>query len=334
MKKTPLSIIYIVAAGISLSGCNDDVFISDYAPSTEEVRLSETDSTSTVSFKASNWGIKSAFIIGEDEYSYEVYGNIYGKDGHLISENSSLYTPESEQQVKMTICHPDLRLTIERTDATHLRFSKPENMTLKTQRLHLNIGNDYSTRDISIELSPSSAYTLDSITYTLNSYYSQDSLHYRKEAKALMNFISETCSFEIAPYEYFHQEYSFTDTYSPGPNLNGETLKIFGKEAPVVPVPEIDKYEMPVMKGATMPLVTETQSLPVREEMLGIHETVTVSPYKQRICRIGCWYRYFGLGFKIYASHSKSGEERILEGTLDIYVPQAYSLNKGEESDI
>lgn len=88
------------------------------------------------------------------------------------------------------------------------------------------------------------------------------------------------------------------------------------------------------MSTVTLPLSTDLQNLPLPEEMLEIKETVSVSPNKQRTCRIKCWYKYYGVRFKIYASHPVTGEKRILNGLLDIYYPQSYEIEYGEETDV
>jgi hypothetical protein len=94
------------------------------------------------------------------------------------------------------------------------------------------------------------------------------------------------------------------------------------------------RYGSPVMSTVTLPLSAAVQHLPLPEEMLEIKETVSVSPNKQRTCRIKCWYKYYGVWFNIYASHPVTGEKRILKGILDIYYPQSYEIESGEETDL
>lgn len=330
-------LLYIATLSALLCGCNRDVFINDYAPSAEEIKLSDTDSTVTVSFKASNWVIRNVFSTDEDGAFREVLGDIYAKDGHLIAMNSPFYMSE-EETVKMVIDQPDIHLTIERTDETHLCFSKPENMNLEPMMLTVNVGNDYDEREISVELKPSSRYELDSIVYTLDFYTYQDSAIYRTEIIDMVNATSQF-GMKVTPYEYFQQEYTFTDLYIMDTSYRQtELLKIFGKDAPTVPVPEIEWFytniiEQIVMKGTTMQLSETTQYLPASEEKLEAYEAIPVGPHKQITCYMGCWYKQIGVDCDIYVSHPKSGKKRILKGTLVINTPQSYSLTVGNERD-
>lgn len=330
-------LLYIATLSALLCGCNRDVFINDYAPSAEEIKLSDTDSTVTVSFKASNWVIRNVFSTDEDGAFREVLGDIYAKDGHLIAMNSPFYMSEAET-VKMVIDQPDIHLTIERTDETHLCFSKPENMNLEPMMLTVNVGNDYDEREISVELKPSSRYELDSIVYTLDFYTYQDSAIYRTEIIDMVNATSQF-GMKVTPYEYFQQEYTFTDLYIMDTSYRQtELLKIFGKDAPTVPVPEIEWFytniiEQIVMKGTTMQLSETTQYLPASEEKLEAYEAIPVGPHKQITCYMGCWYKQIGVDCDIYVSHPKSGKKRILKGTLVINTPQSYSLTVGNERD-
>ena len=330
-------LLYIATLSALLCGCNRDVFINDYAPSAEEIKLSDTDSTVTVSFKASNWVIRNVFSTDEDGAFREVLGDIYAKDGHLIAMNSPFYMSE-EETVKMVVDQPDIHLTIERTDETHLCFSKPENMNLEPMMLTVNVGNDYDEREISVELKPSSRYELDSIVYTLDFYTYQDSAIYRTEIIDMVNATSQF-GMKVTPYEYFQQEYTFTDLYIMDTSYRQtELLKIFGKDAPTVPVPEIEWFytniiEQIVMKGTTMQLSETTQYLPASEEKLEAYEAIPVGPHKQITCYMGCWYKQIGVDCDIYVSHPKSGKKRILKGTLVINTPQSYSLTVGNERD-
>lgn len=331
--KVSNSIILSLAVLTTLfCGCNDEVFVRDYAPSASEIKLSETDSTSIISFESTNWEVRSLSIRSKDGFHEMLQGNIYGKDGNLIFENTDLYS-KGEELVKMKITHPTLKLTLERTDGKHLRLSQPENMDYEIHRLYLSVGNNYNFREINIDIEPSTRYRLDSIVYTLNSYLIQDSMVHKTDVQHFSNYTSDVYTYKFYPYTYFKQEYDFTNENLWYPTLDKDKLKIFGNELPPVPVPTLDKYGSPEMAGATLPLSASTELLDLPKEMLAIQETIQVNPYKRKSCRITCWYQYRGIRFKIYASHPKTGEKRILEGLLEILIPQSYSLQT-EERDI
>lgn len=329
-----LKIIHIILiAAFILHGCNSGAFINDYSPSVSEVRLSEKDSISEICFEASNWDVKSVFFIDEEGIYHSINGDIYGHEGNLVYKDSYLYT-DGLELVKLEISHPDIKLTIERKDEKHLILSKSENMDYETKRIYLNIGNMYNSKQISVDIEPSSRYNLDSIVYTVSSYSVMDSMIQKQDVYGCINSTNHVFTFDVYPYKNFKIEYSFVNEHEWKTVLTEEQLKIFGKDALMVLVPVIDQYGSPVMSTVTLPLSAAVQNLPLPEEMLEIKETVSVSPNKQRACRIKCWYKYYGVWFNIYASHSVTGEKRILKGVLDIYYPQSYEIDYGEETDI
>lgn len=329
-----LKIIHIILiAAFILHSCNSGVFINDYSPSVCEVRLSEKDSISEICFEASNWDVKSVFFIDEEGIYHSINGDIYGHDGNLVYKDSYLYT-DGLELVKLEISHPDIKLTIERKDEKHLILSKSENMDYETKRIYLNIGNMYNSKQISVDIEPSSRYNLDSIVYTVSSYSVMDSMIQKQDVYGCINSTNHVFTFDVYPYKNFKIEYSFVNEHEWKTVLTEEQLKIFGKDALMVLVPVIDQYGSPVMSTVTLPLSAAVQNLPLPEEMLEIKETVSVSPNKQRACRIKCWYKYYGVWFNIYASHPVTGEKRILKGVLDIYYPQSYEIDYGEETDI
>lgn len=332
MKSLLKTILTVITAVTILHGCNSEVFISDFAPSVSEVRLSEKDSVSEIGFDASNWDVKSVFFIDEDGIYQGVNGDIYGHDGNLVYQDSYLYT-DGLELVKLVVSHPDIKLTIERKDATHLVFSKPGNTDYETKRIYLNIGNMYNSKQISVDIEPSSRYNLDSIVYTVSSYSVMDSMIQKRDVYGCINPTEHISTFDVYPYKNFKIEYSFVNEHEWRTVLTEAQLKIFGKDAPMVPVPVISQGS-PVMSTVTLPLSAAVQNLPLPEEMLEIKETVSVSPNKQRTCRLTCWYKYYGVWFNIYASHPVTGEKRILKGVLGIFYPQSYEIEYGEETNL
>ena len=331
--KSLLKIIHtVIIAVIVLHSCNSEVFISDFAPSVSEVQLSEKDPVSEIYFESSNWDIQSVYDMDENGNYNEIKGDIYGLDGSLIAENASLYT-NGLGQVKIKVLHPDIKLTIERKDGIHLVLSGSENMNYETKRVYIDIGNTYNGRQISVDIEPSTRYNLDSIVYT-ESYLIMDNMMQKRDAIHYINSTNNISTFDVYPYKNFKIEYSFVNEHEWETVLTEEQLKIFGKDAPMVPVRVINQYGSPVMSTVTLPLSAGVHHLPLTEEMLEIKEIVSVSPNKQRTCIIKCWYKYYGIWFKIYASHPVTGEKRILKGLLDIYYPQSYEVEYGKEMDI
>lgn len=332
MKYLLKTIHIVLIAVFILHGCNSEVFINDFAPSINEVRLSEKDSVYEIGFESSNWDVKSVFFIDEEGIYHSINGNIYGHDGNLAYKDSYLHT-DGLELVKLEVSHQDIKLTIERKDIKHLVLSNSENMAYETKRIYLNIGNKYNSKHIPVDIKPSSRYNLDSIVYT-ESHLFKDSIIQKRYASHYINSLNKVTTHDIYPYSYFKADYSFVNEHKWETVLTEEQLKIFGKDIPIVPVPVISRSGWPVKSDITLPLTADIHNLSVSDEMLKIKEEVTVSPNKQRTCTTKCWYKYYGIWFKIYASHPITGEKRTLDGLLDIYYPQSYEIEYGEETEL
>lgn len=332
--KPLLKIICVtIFAATLLHSCNNDVFISNFAPSVNEVRLSENDSVSDISFEASNWDVMYVYFMDSNGFTSEIRGNIYDNNGNLIAEDSQLSFSD-EKLVKMTISHPELKLNIERKDGNHLVLSGPENMDYETKRIYIDVGNMYYREQISVNIESSSRYNLDSIVYKLNPYSFKKEAYKEKKVLNFMNLTNNVSTFDIYPFKNFTIDYHFVNYHEWEDVLTEDNLKIFGKNPPIVNVPVIGKYEVPIMSEVTFPLSASVNSLVLPDEMLEIKEIINVSPLKQNICAIECVYDYYGINFRIYASHPVTGKKRILKGLLDIYIPQSYTIEYGQETDV
>lgn len=314
-----------------LNSCNSDVFIDDFSPSAENITLSETDSVSDIYFKTTNWYLLSAYYLDDFGIYKDVIGNIYGPDGNLIKEESPLNATD-EKYAKMIISHPYLKLSIDRKDAKHLILSQSENMYDEPKRIYLYVGNTFYRKEIWVEIEPSTRYKLDSIVYR-DSYRYQDSVVLKKHTNQFVNAGNSVATFDIYPYSNFKADYSFVNKHQWETVLTEEQLRIFGNDSPTVPIPIIDQYGWPVMSDKKLPLSAAISMLPIADDRLRMRETINVGPNKLRSCTIKCWYQYYGIWYKIYASHPVTGQKRVLEGLLDIYYPQSYEIEYGEERE-
>ena len=317
-----LSIFILMAV---LCGCNSDLFIDDFVPSADEVQVATDGTASTIRFKNGNWYVRGLYWEKGDSYE-EIQGDIYGPDGTQLYFDVPFYFDDLEQ-AKYVARYPKFTLTLERTGAEELRLLDAENISLETCRLVLGVGNDYEYREIKLCLDPSPRYRLDSIVYSLNSWYmQQDSAMTRRFEASPTNLTDEPWSYLLHPYEHFQRSFTFTggDLWDPG--IDPSQFQMFGTEMPVVPVPQLDRYDSPALLGAELPLSDETHEFPLSDEWLAVTDTVVVPPGKMVDCTVRCRFRFTGIPYKIYASCPQTGRRRVLEGRADLYDPQSYSL--------
>lgn len=91
MKKLFYSLFYICSLTVALCGCNNDVFIDDFAPSTYELNMAADGTSSTIRFKSDNWDVRGLYLEMNDPYGdiyyEEISGDIYLPDGSLCQSN-------------------------------------------------------------------------------------------------------------------------------------------------------------------------------------------------------------------------------------------------------
>lgn len=316
-----LSIYFLMTV---LCGCNSDVFIDDFAPSTDQMQVPADGSAATLRFDGDNWYVRGLFWEKKDMYE-EVRGDIYDADGTQLYFNVPFHFSDLGL-AKYVASYPQFTLTLERTGGKELQISDAENIGLEACRLSLGVGNNYEYRAVELVLEPSPRYRLDSIVYSLDAwYYERDSAMTQTFQKRSSNYTDTPVEMLISPYAAFTQTFTFAggDLWSP---IDPSLFQMFGTEMPVVPVPRLDKYNNPALLGDELPLSGESHEFPLSDELLSVTDTVVVPPGKAVECVVKCWFRYTGIPYEIYASCPQTGRRRVLEGRADLYTPQGYSL--------
>lgn len=319
-----------------LCGCNPDVFIDDFAPSAEDVQLATDGSDVVIDFKTSDWRVngiwlRTDFTQSVDGGNYEALtGCIYSPDGTLIARDTELYCRDTDP-VRLVVDHPRLALTVERTSGRQLHLYGAENISLDMMQMQLLVGDEYTSRTISLRLDPSPRYRVDSIVYSLDSWYEfQDNSIVRQAAVSPINGTDHPWSYPLHPYERFHRMVTFAGGDQWTTPIDVSLFQMFGTEMPVLPVPELDKYDRPRLMGTEFPLSGETYELPVSDELLAVTDTVVVPPGKIVDCIVKCSFRYTGIPYELHASCLQTGRRRVLKGRMDLYDPKDYSFSTTE----
>lgn len=317
-----LSIFFLMAV---LCGCNSDVFIDSCAPATDNMQVPADGSASTLRFGSDNWYVRGLFLEKKDQYE-EIQGDIYAPDGTQLYFDVPFHFSDLGL-AKYVVSYPQFSLTLERTGGKKLRISDAENIGLESCRLSLGVGNEYEYREVELLLEPSPRYRLDSIVYSLDSWYlEQDSARTDRMVISPTNLTDNPWKYPLHPYDSFRQSFTFRGGDEWHPGIDPSLFQMFGTEMPVVPVPRLDKYNSPALLGDELPLSGENYEFPLSDELLAVTDTVVVPPGKAVECAVKCWFRYTSVPYKIYASCPQTGRRRVLEGRADLYTPQSYSL--------
>ncbi len=317
-----LSIFFLMAV---LCGCNSDVFIDSCAPATDNMQVPADGSASTLRFGSDNWYVRGLFLEKKDQYE-EIQGDIYAPDGTQLYFDVPFHFSDLGL-AKYVVSYPQFSLTLERTGGKELRISDAENIGLESCRLSLGVGNEYEYREVELLLEPSPRYRLDSIVYSLDSWYlEQDSARTDRMVISPTNLTDNPWKYPLHPYDSFRQSFTFRGGDEWHPGIDPSLFQMFGTEMPVVPVPRLDKYNSPALLGDELPLSGENYEFPLSDELLAVTDTVVVPSGKAVECTVKCWFRYTSVPYKIYASCPQTDRRRVLEGRADLYTPQSYSL--------
>lgn len=323
--KGAFSLLFIFILSAVLCGCNSDVFIDSCAPATDKMQVPADGSASTLRFGSDNWYVRGLFLEKKDLYE-EIQGDIYDADGTQLYFDVPFHFSDLGL-AKYVVSYPQFSLTLERTGGKELRISDAENIGLESCRLSLGVGNEYEYREVELLLEPSPRYRLDSIVYSLDSwYYEQDSARSLTFQKRSSNYTDTSVEMLISPYANFTQTFTFAGGDEWSPSIDPSLFQMFGTEMPVVPVPRLDKYNSPALLGDELPLSGENYEFPLADELQAVTDTVVVPPGKAVECVVKCLFRFTGVPYKIYASCPQTGRHRVLEGRADLYTPQSYSL--------
>lgn len=283
--------------------CNGDVFVDDFRSSDSELTLDGNGDVETIRFASSNWDLLGMYVYDE---SYYYSCNIYDADGNLIATEQ---VPYLKGLGKIVLDENLIGFTIDRSNSKELKIIVGENARTTHFRFMIMVGNEYEFQEIYVEISPSDRYVLDHITYSLDAY----SHEYRAErgmSTLKYNNSDTPYSFIMFPYENVFCSVKFKSNMP-------EAFQLLGEGNLAVEIPGMEDGRL-VMNGKQVQYTYKEQAWPFPNTE---QKEVSVPPHVyQRITSL-IEYDWFETEYTLYATHPKTGKQRIITGMLQSKMP-------------
>ena len=284
-------------------GCNGDVFVDDFRPSDSELALDGNGDVATIQFAAANWDWLAMYTVSSLPVQYKVYD----ADNRLVTNDQG---PSLNGLGKIVCTGEMIDFTIERVHPEEVKITVGENALSAPFQFLLTASNEYEWQEIHVEISPGDRYVMDSIIYSLNAYsYDPENKIEKKEGVSFHNLTDVSSTYTFFPFESF---YHFMRFKSDVP----EAFQLLGEAGLTVEIPSMKDGYL-VMNGKRAPFISEQQMLPCpsTEQNKDI-----IPPRTSRYYTLSMMYDWLETRYTLYVSHSKTKKQRIVTGTLHIYV--------------
>lgn len=289
--------------------CNGDVFVDDFRSSDSELTLDGNGDVKTIRFASSNWD----FLIYtySDGFSYPY--KIYDADGNLTTTGEVAYL----EGLGKVVCDEDLTgFTIERSNSKELKITVDENARAANFRFMIMAANEYEYQEIYVDISPSDRYVFDHITYSLDAY------SYKCETYILKNFVQTNSSGIFYSHIWFPYENARYEVVF-GSNTP-EAFQLLGKDNLTVEIPSLKDGRLG-MNGEQAQYTSMQQTLPFPNTE---QVEVPVPPNSIQRIILKMDYEWFETEYTLYATHPKTGKQRIITGMLQSKMPGKYEIEQ------
>lgn len=291
-------------------GCNGDVFVDDFRSSDSELTLDGNGDVETIRFASSNWDLLGIYVYDE---SYYYSCNIYDADGNLIATEQ---VPYLKGLGKIVLDEDLIGFTVDRSNSKELKITVDENARATHFRFMIMAGNEYEYQEIYVDISPSDRYVFDHITYSLDAYYYDLKIE-KQKSFVQFNGWDIPYPYPLFPYENASYEVAF------GSNMPG-AFQLLGNDNLTI--------EIPSLKNGRLGLNGEqAQYTSTKQELLFPNtEQIEVSIPANTTQRITLWmdYEWFETEYTLYATHPKTGKQRIITGMLQSKMPGKYETEQ------
>lgn len=293
---------------LNFCSCNSDVFIDDFQPSVSELTLDGNGDSAVIHFSGSGWRSLNIPVFFQNELEvYDAAGNLINGQQYLDVLGRIVYHSET------------LSFTIEGTDPKEVKIKVDENVQSSPFQFLLVTSNEYESKEIRVTISPSDRYVFGHITYSLDAYYYTDQKIQEKETITFHNQSNNAIVHSMFPYKDEGRNVMFSSN-------NPEAFRLLAESYSEIDVPSMVGGYL-VMNGEQARYVPVMQKKPLpfpdTEE-----KKVSVKPYTSSDITLLLQYEWFETEYTLYATHPKTGKQRIITGTFQSKTPIDYHITR------
>lgn len=302
-----LTIYIFILSG--LYSCNGDIFVDDFRTSDSELTLDGNGDAAIIKFADSNWDYLGLYIYDD---SFIGTFKVYDENDNLITENQTPYL----KGLGKIVCDEDRTdFIIERSNPKELKITVGENVRSNHFHLILIASNEYEMQEIYVDISPSDRYVLDRITYSLDMY----SHTRRTEKKTFVQYNGWDIDYPypLKPYENVAYEVTFK-SYMP------EAFQLLGEDNLTVAIPSMENEDLDMYgKQAQYTSIQQTLPFPNTEQT-----EVPIPPFTTQRINLSIICEWFETDYTLYATHPKTGKQRVITGKLESKMPVSYQITQ------
>lgn len=306
--KTYLNFATYILILLELYSCNGDVFVDDFRSSDSELALDGNGDAAIIQFASSNWDLLQVHTY---DGSFSCQYKVYDADNNLITEEQVPYL----KGLGKIVCDENRTdFIIERSNPKELKFIVGENIRPDHFHLILIAGNEYESQEIYVNISPSDRYVLDRITYSLNGYSHAQKIEMTKSF-VQYNGWDIDYPYPLMPYENVDYKVVFK-SYKP------EAFQLLGEGNLTVDIPSIENDKLAMYgKQAQYTSIQQMLPFPNTEQI-----EVPIPPFTAQRISLLIVYEWFETEYTLYATHPKTGKQRIITGMLESKMPVSYKV--------
>lgn len=291
----------------ALAGCNSDVFVDDFEPSVSELALDGNGDSATIRFKASGWDMMGVYSFLNDSFQYKVYD----ANDKLIDETEYPYI---EGLGKIVRDEKNTDFIVERTSPDEVKITVGKNLLSAPFQFTITASNEYESKTIYVSISPSDRYVFHHITYSLDSFLYDGNQVEEKDRITVFN------GTQSVPHMYIFFPYQDECRQVRFASNDREAFRLLEESGLTVEIPSMVDGSL-IMDGAQIKYTTESQNLPLPFPDTE-QKSVVIPPFADRTITLLLQYEWFETEYTLYAIHPKTGEQRIITGTLQSKTPR------------
>lgn len=292
---------------IVLQACNSDVFVDDFRPSATEITV-DGDTCASVRFASGEWDILDVFTANGGYMSCTVYDE----------EGNSMPGSTLKGLGKIVFQDDIVSFTVERPTPREVKVTASENISNSDYHFDIMASNDYESHFINVAIPPMGKYMIDRIDYSLSPFfYSANGVEYDHGFK-INNNSSNPQTYILKPYwEKWHKvRFILEDGYA-------NALE----EGQDIEIPCANSDGSLSMKGDRVRFSTEELRLPLPFDDTEQKEVIIPANTYQRI-QLFLTYEEFDTECTLYATHPKTGKQRIFTGKFRSKMPIDYFVTR------